>query len=113
MLQVAALVWFWGSVEGASRIARSFRWGHAQNMKQKITLKIDASVLAQARVLAAKSGLTVEQYCESLLEAPTDADQKYALHQRQALALMKQGFDLGGGKYLTREQAHARRRRCS
>ena len=94
-------------------MVRSSQQGHVSNMKQKITLTINASLLTQARLLAARKELTVERYCERLLEAPADANRKYELHQRQALALMEHGFDLGGAKYLTREQAHTRRQNCT
>ena len=78
-------------------------------MKQNITLSLDTVVLKQAKQLAAKRHQSVSSFLANELTSTVDANRKYEQHMRQALALMEKGFDLGGGPYLTREQAHARR----
>ena len=78
-------------------------------MKQNITLSLDTNVLKQAKQLAAKKHQSISRFLADELASRVEADRKYEMHMRQALALMEKGFDLGGGPYLTREQAHARR----
>jgi len=78
-------------------------------MKQNITLSLDTAVLKQAKQLAAKKHQSVSSFLADELASRVDADRKYEINMRHALALMEKGFDLGGGPYLAREQTHARR----
>ena len=77
-------------------------------MKQNITLSLDAAVLKHAKQLAAKNNQSVSRLIADELTARVEAERDYELHQRQALAWLEKGFNMGG-RYLTRDQAHARR----
>ena len=77
-------------------------------MKQNITLSLDTVVLKHAKQLAAKKNQSVSRLLADELTASVEAEREYQRHQRQALAWLEKGFNLGG-RYLTRDQAHARR----
>lgn len=76
-------------------------------MKQNITLSLDTAVLKRAKKLAATKNQSISRLLADDLTARVDAERQYEIHQRQALQWLEQGFDLGG-RYLTRDQAHAR-----
>ena len=77
-------------------------------MKQNITLSLDTVVLKRAKLLAAKKNQSVSRLLADELTARVEAERDYDLHQRQALAWLEKGFNLGG-HYLTRDEAHGRR----
>ncbi len=77
-------------------------------MKQNITLSLDTAVLKHAKQLAAKKNQSVSRLLADELAGCVEAERDYELHQRQALAWLEKGFNMGG-RYLTRDQAHARR----
>lgn len=78
-------------------------------MKLRVTLSLDTDVLAKLKRDAVTRQQSLSNYVAGLISSRADADQVYERCMRRALASMEIGFDLGGGPYLTREQAHARR----
>lgn len=77
-------------------------------MKQNITLALDAATLKQAKRLAAGRNLSVSKLLAEDLAAHVAADRRFEQAKRQALAWRKEGALDIGGKYLSREAAHAR-----
>lgn len=72
------------------------------------TLDLPQDIVSQAEELAASrkttlEALVVEGLRSVLRTAPTDAT-----IASQALVRLREGFHLGGGKALTRDEAHAR-----
>lgn len=76
--------------------------------KTNITLKIDQDLLKKARVLAAEEGRSLSALLAAELEEIVRGREGYERAKRHALALMEQGFHLGGVP-ATRDELHERR----
>lgn len=76
-------------------------------MKQNITLSLDAALLREAKVLAAKRNMSVSRLLANELEGSIHRNQAYERAKRAALSLMKEGLALGGTR-LSREALHER-----
>ncbi len=77
-------------------------------MKANITLKLDAELLREARVLAAQEGTSVSALLAERLEKIVRERKHYEAARRRALALMKTGFDLEWSPPRSREELHER-----
>ena len=77
-------------------------------MKTNITVKIDANLVREAKVLAAKRGTSVSRLLADQLEILIRNDKAYEIAKRRALARLKQGFDLGWTPPTTREELYER-----
>lgn len=66
-------------------------------MKQNITLSLDAGLLREAKILAAKRNTSVSRLLADELEERIQRDQAYELAKRAALAQLDNAkLDLGG-----------------
>jgi len=78
---------------------------------QKVTIRLDRGTIRKARILAARRGTSISglvaRQIESLVGVEV-SDECYERAMRQALALMKQGFHLGGGGLRDRDGVHER-----
>lgn len=63
-------------------------------MKTNITLKIEADLLREARVLAAEAGTSIGAMLAIQLEKVVRDRKGYHLAQKRALARLRKGFDL-------------------
>jgi hypothetical protein len=63
-------------------------------MKTKVTLRIDADLLRQARVLAAEEGRSVNALLSDLLAGLVRDRNAFDRARRRALARLQRGFDL-------------------
>lgn len=77
-------------------------------MKTNITLKVDADLLREAKVLAAKQGTSVSRLLASQLEELIRRDRAYETAKRRALARLRKGFDLGWAPVGSRDELHER-----
>lgn len=77
-------------------------------MKTNITLKMDADLLREARIMAAKEGTSISALLADRLEKMVREHKDYEAARRRALALLKQGFDLGWTAPRSREELHER-----
>ncbi len=63
--------------------------------KTNITVKVDAALARDAKVLAARRGTSLSRLVADQLETLVNDDQVYAAAKRRALRRLKRGYDLG------------------
>jgi hypothetical protein len=78
------------------------------HMKTNITLKLDADLLREARVLAAEEGSSISRLVAARLEELVRERKGYALARRRALARLREGFDLRWTRPRSRDELHER-----
>lgn len=77
-------------------------------MKTNVTLRVDAELLREAKVLAARKGSSVSRLMAEQLEDLIRKDRDYERAQRRALARLDQGFDLRWTPPASRGELHER-----
>jgi hypothetical protein len=77
-------------------------------MKTNVTLRLDAELLREAKVLAARKGSSVSRLMAEQLEGLVREDREYERAQRRALARLDQGFDLRWTPPASRDELHER-----
>jgi hypothetical protein len=77
-------------------------------MKANITLKLDAELLQEARLLAAAQGTSVSRFLADRLEELVRGRKAYDASRRRALARLRRGFDLRWTKPASRDELHER-----
>jgi hypothetical protein len=77
-------------------------------MKTNITLKIEADLLREARVLAAQEGSSVSALLAARLEQVVRERKGYNRARRSALARLRTGFDLSWTPARSRDELHER-----
>lgn len=76
-------------------------------MKQNITLAMEKETLRKARILAVERGTSVSQLLADELARVVTEHDAYEDAEREALAEMERGFDLGSnGKLPPREELY-------
>ncbi len=73
-----------------------------------ITIKVDADLVRDAKVLAARRGTSVSRLVAEQLEQLVRSDQAYAAARRRALRRLRRGVDLGWEKPASRDDLHDR-----
>jgi len=76
--------------------------------KTNITLKLDAGLVREARILAAEEGSSVSRLLAVRLEELVRERKGYASAKRRALALLREGFDWGYKPPASRDELHER-----
>jgi hypothetical protein len=77
-------------------------------MKTNITLKLDANLLREARILAAKEGTSISALLAARLERMVREHKAYEGARRRALTRLKEGFDLRWTPPRSRDELHER-----
>jgi len=77
-------------------------------MKTNVTLRLDRDLLQEARVLAARQGLSVSRLMSEHLEGPVRKDKDYEKAERRALERLEKGYDLGWNPPASRDELHER-----
>ncbi len=77
-------------------------------MKTNVTLKIDADLLREARIMAAERGSSISALLAAQLEKAVKERRDYEQAKRKALALMRKGFDLRYKPPASRNKLHER-----
>ena len=77
-------------------------------MKANITLKLDAALLREIRVLAAEEGTSISALLGARLEEIVNQKKAYGRAQRRALARLRPGLDLGWIAPASRDELHER-----
>jgi len=77
-------------------------------MKTNITLKLDAGLVREARILAAEEGSSVSRLLAARLEEMVRERKGYARAKRRALARLREGFDLRWTPSGSRDELHER-----
>jgi len=77
-------------------------------MKTNITLKLDAEILREARILAAEEGSSISGLLAAKLEELVKERKGYERARRRALARLRDGLDLGWTPPASRDEVHER-----
>ena len=77
-------------------------------MKRNVTLKLDAEILKQARVLAAEQGSSISRMLAEKLEEVVRERAGYDRARKRALARLRVGMDLGWTRPASRDELHER-----
>jgi uncharacterized protein YigA (DUF484 family) len=76
--------------------------------KQNVTISLTRQTLQKVRVLAARRGSSISGLLAEQVEILVGEEEAYARAQRQAMALLDQGFHMGGVIRASRDQLHER-----
>jgi hypothetical protein len=76
--------------------------------KQNVTVSLSRRVLKKARILAARRETSISGLLAQEIEALVGAEEAYERAEREALAVLDQGFHLSGVIKVTREELHER-----
>ena len=79
-------------------------------MKTNITLKLDASLLREIRILAAEEGTSISALLADRLEQIVRARKTYVRARKRALARLREGLDLQWTPPRSRDEVHERQR---
>ena len=77
-------------------------------MKRNVTVSLEQQTIRKARILAAKQGTSISRLLAGQIEALVGEDEAYEQAERRALALLDQGFHLGGVIRASRDELHER-----
>jgi hypothetical protein len=77
-------------------------------MKTNVTLKLDADLLREARVLAAEQGRSISGFLTERLESLIRERKAFEKAQRRAVARLREGLDLGWTPPTSRDELHER-----
>ena len=73
-----------------------------------ITIKIEADLALDAKVLAARKGTSLSRLVAEQLRSMVNQDQAYLAAKRSALSRLQQGLDLDWKRPDTRDELHQR-----
>jgi hypothetical protein len=76
--------------------------------KQNLTVSLDRKTIQRAKVLAARRSTSISGLLAQQIEALLGEEEAYERAERQAMALLQQGFHLGGTIRVTRDELHER-----
>lgn len=77
-------------------------------MKTNITLKIDATLVRDARILAAEEGTSISALLAARLEEIVNERRNYNRARNRALARLREGLDLRWTPPASRDELHER-----
>jgi len=79
-------------------------------VKTNITLKLDAALLREIRILAAEEGTSISALLAARLEQIVNERKAYGRARKRALARLREGLDLGWSPPRSRDELHQRSR---
>jgi hypothetical protein len=77
-------------------------------MKANITLKVDANLLREAKILAAEDGTSISAMLSAQLEQIVRERKTYERARRRALARLREGMNLQWTPPRSRDELHER-----
>lgn len=77
-------------------------------MTRNITLRLDETLIRKAKVRAAQQATSLSRLLTKQLEKALKDEDTYEASRRRALALLEQGFHLGGQRPASRDAWHER-----
>ena len=95
------------TAESLSTYTRAARI-YVRIMKTNITLKLDADLLREVRIMAAKEGTSISALLAARLEKMVRERKAYEGARRRALIRLKEGFDLRWTPPRSRDELHER-----
>ena len=78
------------------------------NGKQNLTISLDRQTIQKAKILAARRSTSISGLLASQIEMLTGEEEAYERAERQAMALLDQGFHLGDVIRVSRDELHER-----
>ncbi len=91
----------------AEHVEWCYTWSCA-TVKTNVTLKLDAELLKEARVLAAEEGSSMSRLLAAKLEEVVRERRGYDRAKKRALARLRVGVDLGWTRPGSRDELHER-----
>ena len=77
-------------------------------MKQNVTISLDRQTVRKAKILAARRETSISGLVAAQIEAMVNEDDAFEQAKVRALALLDQGFHLGGRHRFDRAALHER-----
>lgn len=78
------------------------------NGKQNLTISLDRQTIQKAKVVAARRSTSISGLLARQIELLVGEEEAYERAERQATALLDQGFHLGGVIRVSRDELHER-----
>jgi len=79
-----------------------------RNGKQNVTVSLDKQTIRKAKIVAARRATSISGLLAQQIEVLVGEEEAYTRAERQALALLDQGFHLGGAILASRDELHER-----
>lgn len=79
-----------------------------QTSKQNLTVSLDRETIRKAKVIAAQRATSISGLVAEQLDILVGKAEAYERAKRQALAMLDEGFHLGGQVWATRDELHER-----
>ena len=79
-----------------------------EKTKQNVTISLDRETIQKAKIVAARRSTSISGLLARQIEILVGEEDAYERAKRQALALLDQGFDLGGKGPVSRDELHKR-----
>ena len=76
--------------------------------RQNVTISISPDTVRKARILAARRSTSISGLLAEQIELLVEAEEAWDRSERSALALLEQGFPLGGRIPASRDEWHER-----
>ncbi|GAC1666037.1 MAG: CopG family transcriptional regulator [Candidatus Acidiferrum sp.] len=76
--------------------------------KQNVTVSLDRQTIQKAKVIAARRATSISGLLARQIEMLVGEEEAYERAERQAKALLDQGFHLGGVIQASRDELHER-----
>jgi hypothetical protein len=76
--------------------------------KQNVTISLDRQTIQKAKIVAARRSTSISGLLARQIELLVGEEEAYERAERQALALLDQGFNLGGKGRVSRDELHER-----
>jgi predicted transcriptional regulator len=77
--------------------------------KQNLTIRLSKETIRKAKVLAARQSTSISALIAEQVDRLTQEDDAYEQAMKRSLALMKQGFHMGGVHHWDRDSLHDRK----
>ena len=77
-------------------------------MTSNVTLRVDSTLLREAKVLAAQRGTSVSRLLAEQLEELVRRDKAYDAARRRAVERLRKGYDLGWTPPASRDELYER-----
>jgi Family of unknown function (DUF6364) len=78
------------------------------NGKQNVTISLDRKTIQKAKIFAARHSTSISGLLANQIEILVGEEEAYERAERQAIALLDQGFHLGGAIRVGRDELHER-----
>ena len=76
--------------------------------KQNVTVSLDRAIIHKAKIIAARRSTSISGLLAQQIESLVSADEAYERAKKHALAMLDQGFHLGGEFKVSRDELHER-----